>query len=72
MGCIKSSPEVIIRSMEPFKKESRKNLEQKKNKDRYNKGFSFLDDIEDETSQSSEQSQIPIKAKMKDNELIFL
>ena len=69
MGCVNSSPVVIIRSMESFKKESKKNLEHQKSKDPY---FSFSDEIEDDTSPSSQQSQIPIKAKMEENELIFL
>ena len=72
MGCVNSSPIIIVRSMETFKKESRKYLEQQKNEDLNDKDFTFSDEIEDDTSPSSQQSQIPIKAKMEDNELIFL
>ena len=70
MGCINRSPVVIICSMESFKKETRKNLAHKKDSD--DNDFSFFDEIEDDTSHCSDQSQIPIKAKMEDNELIFL
>ena len=72
MGCVNSSPIIIVRSMETFKKESRKYLEQQKNEDLNDKDFTFSDEIEDDTSPSSQHSQIPIKAKMEDNELIFL
>ena len=71
MGCINSSTVVIIHSMKSFKKESRKNLA-KKGEDSDDNDSSSYDDIEDDTSHSSEQSKIPIKAKMENNELIFL
>ena len=72
MGCVNSSPIIIVRSIETFKKESRKYLEQQKSENQNDKDFTFSDEIEDDTSPSSQQSQIPIKAKMEDNELIFL
>ena len=72
MGCVNSSRIIIVRSMETFKKESRKYLEQQKSENQNDKDFTFSDEIEDDTSPSSQQSQIPIKAKMEDNELIFL
>ena len=72
MDCINSPPAVIIHSMKSFKKESRKNLALKKSEDSDDNDSSSYDDIEDDTSHSSEQSKIPIKAKMENNELIFL
>ena len=72
MGCINRSPVVIICSMESFKKETKKKLARKKSENPGDKDFSFSYEIEDDTSHCSKQSQIPIKAKMVDNVLIFL
>ena len=73
MGCINNTPKIIIRSMKTFKQEARKNLEHKQCEDSANKEFTSSSEEENDTSHSSlEQSQIPIKAKMEDNELIFL
>ena len=72
MGCVNSSPVIIIHSMETFKKESKKNLKRQNSEDSDDRDSSSSDDMEDDTSHSSEQSQIPIKAKMEENELIFL
>ena len=72
MGCINSSPVVIIHSINSFKKEAKKNLEQKKIKNPAINVFTFADEDNDNFHSSLEQSQIPITAKMESNELIFL
>ena len=74
MGCVNTSPTVEIHSIGSFKKETTKNLEeQKKCENRVNIDFTFSYEEEDDISHSSlEQSQIPIKAKIENNELIFL
>ena len=74
MGCVNTSPTVVIHSIGSFKKETTKNLvEQKKCENRVNIDFTFSYEEEDDISHSSlEQSQIPIKAKIENNELIFL
>ena len=79
MGCVNSSAVTIIRSMESFKKEARKNLMKKKLQEFCGNDFTIYEDNDEEEENynknyhcSIEQSQIPITAKMKDNELIFL
>ena len=72
MGCIKSSSEVIVCTIEAYNKETKDNLLNKKIEGLNDKDFLFLDEIEDDTSNFSEQSEIPIKAKMEKNEIIFL
>ena len=80
MGCVNSSAVTIIRSMESFKKEAKKNLMKKKLQELCGNDFTLYEDDEEEEEEdynknyhcSLEQSQIPITAKMEDNELIFL
>ena len=73
MGCVNTSPEIIIHSIRSFKKETKKNLVLKKSKNPVNFDFTFAFEEDEDTSHSSlEQSQIPIKAKIENNELIFL
>ena len=73
MGCVNSSSIVIVHSMESFRKESKKYLKQEKREGPDYKNFIFADEENDNTSHSSlDQSQIPIKAKIENNELIFL
>ena len=81
MGCVNSSAVTIIRSMESFKKEARKNLMKKKLREFGDNDFTVYEEGEDDEEEdynsnnyhcSLERSQIPITAKMEDNELIFL
>ena len=73
MGCINKSSKIIIHSMESFKKETKIKLEKIKNEDPIDKILSFLEEKNESISHSnSEQSQIPIKAKIESNEFIFL
>ena len=73
MGCVHTSPVIVIHSINSFKKEAKKNLAKKKNENPANNDFTLFEEEDDDTSHSSlEQSKIPIKAKMENNELIFL
>ena len=68
MGCcINSSRVIIIHSMESFKREARQKLEESIVEYLDNKDYTLSDD-----NSCFEQSQIPIQAKMKNSELIFL
>ena len=72
MGCINSSPVIVIHSIKSFKKEAKKNLAQKKKEYPFNIVFTISDEEDDTSHSSLEQSRIPISAKMENNELIFL
>ena len=74
MGCINNSPKVIIRSMKSSKKGALKDSEHEHQENLDNKYFTSPSSEEEDNSfhSSLEQSQIPIKAKMEGNELIFL
>ena len=71
-ACINTSPITIIHSMESFKKKTQGNLAQKKSEDLAENDFTLSEEEDDNISLSSEQSQISIKARMEENELIFL
>ena len=71
MGCVNSPSVTIINSMRSFKKEARKNIMRKKLEDLADNDFTLYDNEENNRS-VLEQSQIPIKAKIEDTELIFL
>ena len=74
MGCINTYPKITIHSMESFKKETRKQLDQIKDKeDPIDKILNYLEDKNDDISRSySGQSEIPIEAKVENSEFIFL
>ena len=72
MGCIHNSPVVVIHSIKSFKKEAKKNLAPKKSEYPFNIDITITDEEDDTSHSSLEQSRIPIKAKMENNELIFL
>ena len=59
MGCINTSPEIIIHSMDSFKREIK------------NKDYTISLENSDDSNSDFEQSQIPIKGKMESKELVF-
>ena len=71
-GCINTAPVTIIHSMESFKKKTQVYVVKKKTEDPIDNDFTLSEEEDDNISHSSEQSQISIKARIEENELIFL
>ena len=74
MGCINSSPEIIISSVKILKNDARKKLTKTKKKIYDIIDFTFANREEDDDTfhSSIEQSQKPIRAKIGEKEFIFL
>ena len=73
MGCINDSKKITIHSIESFKQKTKKKLEHVKYKNPADEIFNFLEKENENISYPSfEPSEIPIKAKMESNELIFI
>ena len=74
MGCVNSSPEIIVSSVKIFKNDARKNLTKTKNKIYDITDFTFANKEEDDDTfhSSIEQSQKSFRAKIGEKEFIFL
>ena len=73
MGCINNPRKITIHSVKSLKKESKTKLDQIKNEYIINEVFNFSDEENDEISNYCyNQSPIPVKTKIENNEYIFV
>ena len=75
MGCIQSPKVIRIQPIESSKKETSINLVRTKNKDKdpvEEEAYNFSDEEYSISHYTLGQSQLPIKAKIKNNEVVFL
>ena len=73
MGCVFSSPVIIINPMKTSQNETKISFVQKNNNDPVNKVYTFSDgEINDISNNSPGQSQRQINKNDKDNELNFI
>ena len=73
MGCINSPQKITVHPVKSLKKETKTKVDKIENKHLINEVFNFSDEENDEISNYfSNESPIPIKPKMENNEYIFV